>query len=69
MDRLWTYEDLAYRWSIGERQVRRAVKAMGLRKVEGLGNNTVRFRPCSVLAAEEKAEAGRQGRRGRGWLD
>ena len=58
MDRLWTYADLAKRWGIGERQVRRAVQGLGLRKVEGLGHNTVRFRPCSVLAAEERAEQG-----------
>jgi hypothetical protein len=58
VDRLWTYGDLAVRWSICERQARRAVVSLGLQPVKGLGKNVVRFRPCSVLAAEERGEQG-----------
>jgi hypothetical protein len=60
IERLWTYADLMVRYGVGERQIRRVVKTLGLRPVP-LGNRTVRFRPVAVMAAEERAERGSVG--------
>lgn len=72
IERLWTYEDLAIRYGVSVRQVHRIVKGLGLKPVK-LAGRTVRFRPCSVYAAEERAERGvSEGRmvrrRGGGWV-
>lgn len=56
-ERLWTYADLAKRWGLSERRARDAANRMGLRPVK-LGYRLVRFRPASVLKAEEDAERG-----------
>ena len=60
MERLWTYADLQARYGVGERQIRRVVAGLGIKPVQ-LGHRTVRFRPCSVMKAEEVAE--RRGKR------
>jgi len=57
MDRLWSYADLAARWGVGGRSARRIAAELGLKPVT-LGSRTVRFRPCSVAAAEERREQG-----------
>lgn len=66
MDRLWTYEDLEVRWGVCGRQVRRIAAKLGLKAVN-LGNRTKRFRPQSVMAAEEAAESGRKRKSGMLW--
>lgn len=63
-ERLWTYADLAARWGISPRRAREMARALKIRPVV-LGYKTIRFRPCSVVKAEEMAE---NGPRRTGWL-
>lgn len=63
-DRLWTYDDLAARWGISPRRARDRARAWKIKPIK-MGYRTVRFRPCSVVKAEEDAE---RGPRRTGWL-
>jgi hypothetical protein len=55
-----TYEDLAQRWKVGLRQVRRACKRLRLEPMD-LGYRTKRFRPADVERAEEKSAKSKGG--------
>lgn len=60
---LMTYEDLAARWGVSPRQVRRLCKRWRLIPMD-LGHRTKRFRPADVHRAESKM-AGETDMRGR----
>jgi hypothetical protein len=62
-DALMTYEDLAARWEVSPRQVRRLCKRWRLQPMD-LGHRTKRFRPADVHRAESKM-AGETDMRGR----
>ena len=49
-----TYADLATRWGISPRQVRRICRSISLKPMR-LGHRTVRFRPADVDTAEESS--------------
>lgn len=49
-----TYDDLAARWGVCGRQVRRVCRKLKLQPMV-LGHRTVRFRPADVDRAEENA--------------
>ena len=49
-----TYTDLATRWGISERQVKRICRSISLKPMR-LGHRTVRFRPADVDRAEESS--------------
>lgn len=48
---LWTYEDVAARWDVSVRQVKRRIAGSSLRVLD-LGHRTKRFRPADVLRFE-----------------
>ena len=56
-----TYEDLAKRWGVVSRHVRRICTRIGLKPMD-FGHRTKRFRPADVDRAEERAGKGGQGR-------
>jgi hypothetical protein len=51
LDRLWTYGDVARRWGVSERQVKRRIAGSSLKPMD-LGHRTKRFRPADVLRYE-----------------
>jgi len=53
-DKLWSYQDLAERWGVSQRQARRIADDLRLAKVP-TGANSVRFRPQAVADAEARA--------------
>lgn len=62
-ENLWTYDDVARRWRVSTRQVKRRIAGTSLRPMD-LGHRTKRFRPADVLRFEEElaganTEAGR----------
>ena len=50
-DRLWKYSDIAERWDVSERQVKRRIAGSSLKPMD-LGYRTKRFRPADVLRFE-----------------
>jgi len=52
-ENLWTYDDVAQRWRVSPRQVKRRIAGTSLRPMD-LGHRTKRFRPADVLRFEEE---------------
>ena len=56
-ERHWTWDDVARRWSVHPRHMRRVAKRLGLRPMDA-GYRTKRFREEDVLAAERRQAGG-----------